>query len=88
MLVGEPYFSLTSLPWDDLRFWYIRSTLTHNVQVYPGTAHLMAMAVQFDDLHKIRQPVGVVEGLDLNVYDEMIEVSGCSVVALFRVLIY
>lgn len=73
MLVGEPYFSLTSLPWDDLRFWYIRSTLTHNVQVYPGTAHLMAMAVQFDDLHKIRQPVGVVEGLDLNVYDEMIE---------------
>ena len=72
--MAEPYFSLSSLPWDDLRFWYIRTQISNAANICPISASLYAMAVQFDDLHNIRQPVRVCEGLDLSIYDQMIEV--------------
>lgn len=62
------------LPWDDLQFWYIRSSLADCIKVIPGSARLMAMAMQFDNLHKIRAPLGVCQGLDLSIYDTLIEV--------------
>lgn len=80
-MAGEPYFSVSSLPWDDLQLWYIRSNLTqsHSVKVCPLRAHLYSLVVQFDDLHKIRSPLGTIEGLDLSIYDHMIEVRVCVV---------
>ncbi|XP_067929621.1 protein arginine N-methyltransferase 7-like isoform X2 [Watersipora subatra] len=75
LVVGEPYFCRSFLPWNDLRFWYTRSRLSQSVDVFPISAHLVGMAVQFDNLHKIRQPVKECEGFDLNLYDSMIERS-------------
>lgn len=53
----------------------MRMTLKHDVKVIPRRGRLMALLMQFDDLHKIRAPVGICEGLDLGLYDEMIEVQ-------------
>ena len=88
MVIGEPYFSVSHLPWDDLQFWYIRSTLSQrDVTVCPLRARLMAVPVQFDDLHKIRSPLGNVEGLDLSIYDNMIEVSCTCLCLLSEMLV-
>lgn len=77
---------MSVLPWDDLQFWYtVSPLLSPKVKVIPMTAHLKVMAVSFDDLHKIRAPVGICEGLDLRLYDEMIEVSDCVLVNLTKV---
>ena len=47
----------------------------------------MAVSVQFDDLHKIRSPLGNVEGLDLSIYDNMIEVSCTCLCLLSEMLV-
>ena len=47
----------------------------------------MAVPVQFDDLHKIRSPLGNVEGLDLSIYDNMIEVSCTCLCLLSEMLV-
>lgn len=77
MLCGEPYFSSSLLPWHDLYFWYLRTELSAHLLpgavVSPCAAHLYGAAVRFDDLWKIRAPVGVVEGFDVSPMDDMID---------------
>lgn len=76
LLIGEPFFNNSSLPWCDLKFWYERSSLndylTPNARILPIGAKLCLAAVQFEDLWKIRAPIGVVEGFDVSIMDEMI----------------
>ncbi|CAB1313941.1 unnamed protein product [Coregonus sp. 'balchen'] len=79
MLIGEPYFSTSLLPWHSLYFWYCRTALvrllTPNATILPCSATLCIVAVEFQDLWRIRAPCGTCEGFDVGPMDEMIQQS-------------
>ncbi|NXH84528.1 ANM7 methyltransferase, partial [Edolisoma coerulescens] len=79
VLVGEPFFTTSLLPWHNLYFWYARTAVsTHlasNVTVLPQSASLHMMIVEFQDLWRIRSPCGICEGFDVQTMDEMIKDS-------------
>ncbi|NXP15831.1 ANM7 methyltransferase, partial [Thinocorus orbignyianus] len=79
VLVGEPFFTTSLLPWHNLYFWYARtavsSHLTSNVTVLPQSASLHMMIVEFQDLWRIRSPCGTCEGFDVQTLDDMIQNS-------------
>ncbi|XP_010148340.1 PREDICTED: protein arginine N-methyltransferase 7 isoform X2 [Eurypyga helias] len=79
VLVGEPFFTTSLLPWHNLYFWYARtavtSHLTNDVTVLPQSASLHMMIVEFQDLWRIRSPCGVCEGFDVQTMDDMIKNS-------------
>ncbi|XP_061863383.1 protein arginine N-methyltransferase 7 isoform X3 [Colius striatus] len=78
VLVGEPFFTTSLLPWHNLYFWYARtavaSHLTSNVTILPQSASLHMMIVEFQDLWRIRSPCGICEGFDVRTMDDMIQV--------------
>lgn len=51
VLVGEPFFTTSLLPWHNLYFWYARTAVTEhlasNVTVLPQSAALHMMIVEF-----------------------------------------
>uniref|UniRef100_A0A3P8SCB4 Protein arginine N-methyltransferase n=1 Tax=Amphiprion percula TaxID=161767 RepID=A0A3P8SCB4_AMPPE len=75
VLVGEPYFSTSLLPWHSLFFWFCRSALSGllrpDASILPGSASLHMVAVEFQDLWRIRAPCGTCEGFDVTPMDEM-----------------
>ncbi|KAJ7312024.1 hypothetical protein JRQ81_006354 [Phrynocephalus forsythii] len=79
LLIGEPFFSTSLLPWHNLYFWYARTALaghlTSDVTVLPQSASLHMMIVEFKDLWRIRSPCGSCEGFDVSIMDEMIKKS-------------
>ncbi|KAK9882087.1 hypothetical protein WA026_018933 [Henosepilachna vigintioctopunctata] len=79
LVLAEPYFVTSILPWDNLFFYYsirkIHKRLKKNVQIYPRSAKVKAIAVCFDDLHKIRTPLINCEGFKMNDFDKLIEES-------------
>lgn len=79
MLIGEPYFSTSLLPWHSLYFWYCRTALarllTPNATILPCSATLCMVAVEFQDLWRIRAPCGTCEGFDVGPMDEMVQQS-------------
>ncbi|NXS52830.1 ANM7 methyltransferase, partial [Brachypteracias leptosomus] len=79
VLVGEPFFTTSLLPWHNLYFWYARtavaSHLTSSVTVLPQSASLHMMIVEFQDLWRIRSPCGTCEGFDVQIMDDMIKNS-------------
>lgn len=79
VLMGEPYFSSALLPWHSLYFWYCRSALASrlspDVVVLPRSAQLHVVAVEFENLWRIRAPCGNCEGFDVTPMDEMIQRS-------------
>ncbi|XP_067853821.1 protein arginine N-methyltransferase 7 isoform X2 [Heptranchias perlo] len=79
VLIGEPFFTTSLLPWHNLYFWYARTYLAKHLSseftVLPQSATLLAMAVEFEDLWRIRAPCGMCEGFDVNLMDEMIQNS-------------
>uniref|UniRef100_A0A8C5RAC3 Protein arginine N-methyltransferase 7 n=1 Tax=Laticauda laticaudata TaxID=8630 RepID=A0A8C5RAC3_LATLA len=79
LLIAEPFFSTSLLPWHNLFFWYARTTLeshlTSDVTVLPQSASLHLMTVEFKDLWRIRSPCGTCEGFDMRIMDDMIKVS-------------
>ncbi|NXP73040.1 ANM7 methyltransferase, partial [Ramphastos sulfuratus] len=79
VLVGEPFFTTSLLPWHNLYFWYARtavsSHLTSDVTVLPQAASLHMMIVEFQDLWRIRSPCGICEGFDVRTMDDMISNS-------------
>lgn len=48
MIVGEPYFSSTLLPWHNLYFWYVRTYANHLLKekskVIPFKAQIQAIS--------------------------------------------
>ncbi|KAF7285995.1 hypothetical protein GWI33_008298 [Rhynchophorus ferrugineus] len=76
IVFGEPYFSSSILPWDNLLFLYlnesIRTLLNDNVKIFPMKCILKGIAVKFDHLHKIRAPLGVCEGFAMKHFDNLI----------------
>ncbi|NWV59742.1 ANM7 methyltransferase, partial [Malurus elegans] len=79
VLVGEPFFTTSLLPWHNLYFWYARTAVsTHlasDVTVLPQSASLHMMVVEFQDLWRIRSPCGICEGFDVQTMDDMIKDS-------------
>lgn len=79
VLAAEPFFSSSRLPWDHFTFWYQISPILMNVAkvpiVIPAKAILKVVAVEFQDLWKVRSQVKEVEGFNLSVFDEVIEAA-------------
>ncbi|XP_069757268.1 protein arginine N-methyltransferase 7 isoform X2 [Narcine bancroftii] len=79
VLIGEPFFTTSLLPWHNLYFWYARTYLAKHLSreftVLPQSATLLAIAVEFEDLWRIRAPCRECEGFDVNLMDEMIQNS-------------
>ncbi|XP_046582798.1 protein arginine N-methyltransferase 7-like [Haliotis rubra] len=79
VVVGEPYFSSSVLPWHNVHVWYaisdLEAHLAADAVVLPGRMVIKAVAMDFDHLWKIRAPVGVCEGFDITEFDRLIESS-------------
>ena len=79
ILLAEPYFSISSLPWHDVYFWYARTELANRLSetasVLPCCASLRAVGVDFENLWRIRAPVKNCEGFDLTLFDHLIMVG-------------
>lgn len=79
VLMGEPYFSTSLLPWHSLFFWYCRTTLAGMLRpgatILPCSATLYMLAVEFQDLWRIRAPCGTCEGFDVGPMDDMVQQS-------------
>lgn len=79
VLIGEPYFSTSLLPWHSLFFWYCRTALAGLLKpgatILPTSASLHLVAVEFQDLWRIRAPCGTCEGFDVTPMDEMVQRS-------------
>nr|XP_033328864.1 protein arginine N-methyltransferase 7-like isoform X1 [Megalopta genalis]XP_033328865.1 protein arginine N-methyltransferase 7-like isoform X2 [Megalopta genalis] len=75
LIFGEPYFITSMLPWDNLSYWYLTSKYSPRVRRIPIAATILAVAVEFKDLHKIRTPLGVCEGYDLSIFDALLQES-------------
>ncbi|GFY67684.1 protein arginine N-methyltransferase 7 [Trichonephila inaurata madagascariensis] len=77
VLLTEPYFVNSIHPWELMRFWHLRTLLApylaSNVSVIPENGKLKGIAVDFEDLWKIRAPVKNAEGFNLSKFDEMIQ---------------
>lgn len=77
LLVGEPFFTTSLLPWHNLYFWYVRTAVDQHLGpgavVLPQDASLHAVVVEFRDLWRIRSPCGNCEGFDVHIMDDMIK---------------
>lgn len=55
VLMGEPYFSTSLLPWHSLFFWYCRTAVAQllhpNATILPRAATLYMVAVEFQVNH-------------------------------------
>ena len=79
----ECAFSQALLPWDNIFFYY---ALEHLNSIHPGNdfklkkvlpvgLRFFAMAVNLENLDKIRSPVNNCEGFDLKEFDKVILVN-------------
>ncbi|XP_072519031.1 protein arginine N-methyltransferase 7 isoform X2 [Salminus brasiliensis] len=79
VLIGEPFFSTSLLPWHSLFFWHCRTALARLLQpgatILPCSATLYLLAVEFEDLWRIRAPCGTCESFDVSPMDEMVQQS-------------
>jgi len=74
VIIGEPHFTTSVLPWHNLLFWYTVSSLNlTNIILSPFEAKLMLMPVHYTDLWKIRAPLKNVEGFKMTHFDNIIE---------------
>lgn len=78
LVFGEPYFLNSILPWDNMLFVYllkgVRKVLSDDAVIFPKVSKIVALAVRFKDLNKIRLPLDKCEGLDMKDFDDLIEV--------------
>lgn len=79
IILAEPFFNTSLLPWHNLHFWFLLPALSHllapGTVIVPCRAVFRAVAVQFIDLWKIRAPVQCAEGFDLSSFDELVQSS-------------
>eukprot|EP00049_Salpingoeca_infusionum_P004985 m.86606 g.86606 ORF g.86606 m.86606 type:complete len:298 (+) comp12814_c0_seq3:1638-2531(+) len=73
LIIGEPSFSSSLVPWHNLHFWYAASAMkpfcVDATRILPNRAWLVVMAVRFAHLHTLRLPVQNVCDFDLQDYD-------------------
>ncbi|XP_014204055.1 protein arginine N-methyltransferase 7 [Copidosoma floridanum] len=78
LIFGEPYFVSSILPWDNLHFWYLASKYPQSISRVPYRAVIKGIVVDFKDLHKIRAPLGICEGFDLTIFDDLVQSSSAK----------
>ncbi|XP_013146881.1 PREDICTED: protein arginine N-methyltransferase 7 isoform X2 [Papilio polytes] len=75
----DPNFSNTISPWENLKIAYLlhqyRGKLRDTISIIPEGCEFWAMPVEFLDLHKIRVPLEVCEGIDMTIFDQLVESS-------------
>ncbi|XP_014248298.1 protein arginine N-methyltransferase 7-like isoform X2 [Cimex lectularius] len=74
-VVSEPYFTDSIFPWDGARCWYLSKRLAPNAKCLPSKLRIMGVPMQFDNLHKIKLPLGKVEGFRMDSFDRLIQNS-------------
>ncbi|XP_073946868.1 protein arginine N-methyltransferase 7-like isoform X2 [Choristoneura fumiferana] len=78
-VVCDPSFSSAILPWENLKsafFLYkYRDNIREYVTIVPEECEIWAMPVEFQDLQKIRIPLGKCEGIEMGIFDELVETS-------------
>jgi len=74
-VVAEPHFTVSALPWHNLLFWFVISSLDlpASVNISPCKARMFCLPVNYRDLWKIRAPLGEVEGFKMGHFDKIIE---------------
>lgn len=79
LIIGQPNFSTTILPWDNLFFAYLIKKLSHslskNVVIAPRACSIKAVVVEFKDLQKIRLPIERFAEFNMKPFDDLILVS-------------
>ncbi len=78
LVLAEPSFGKSLLPWHNLFFWYMLKSFEATTTFMPKKAVLWTCPVTFDHLWKIRAPLNQVEGFDLSHFDEVI-MKACDV---------
>lgn len=84
LILGEPFFLSSVLPWDNLPFWYevekIRSLHGDNsIPVMPKRCSIRAIPMKFRDLHLTAGRVGTVNGFNLSKFDDLSEKARSAV---------
>lgn len=79
LIIGEPHFCTSLLPWHNLRFMYVLKKelsplLSPNVEIMPKKATIHMMPVHFYHLHKIKASLVNCEGFDMKIFDDLIKV--------------
>lgn len=81
LIVSEPYFRHSILPWDNLAFWYAKEELINSIKhmnqvksikTLPTKGRLRGCAVQFDNLWRIARPLNTCEGFSMKIFDNLI----------------
>lgn len=83
LILFEPFFLSSLLPWDNMHMWYLYTSLKHllspTCKIVPTHSTLKMIAVEFEHLWKIRAPLGTVEGFNMEAFDQVIsEASAIS----------
>lgn len=80
LILAEPSFNISLLPWHNLFFWYMLKSIrtSKTLAIMPIKAVIWTCPVTFEHLWKIRAPLNVVEGFDLSHFDEVI-MNACNV---------
>lgn len=77
--IADPNFASAILPWENLKMAYVlfkhKTQLYECVSIIPECCEIWAMPVEFQDLHKIAIPLGKCEGIDMGVFDRLVEVG-------------
>ncbi|KAK5978752.1 PX domain-containing protein, partial [Trichostrongylus colubriformis] len=75
VVVGEPFYLSAMTPWQNLRFWYdvtaLQERFGRNITIQPQSAVLYGICERFDHLQNTGAPVGVVNGFDLSLFDDI-----------------
>ncbi|KAM3724053.1 Protein arginine N-methyltransferase [Dirofilaria immitis] len=87
VIVSEPFYLFSFLPWHNLCFWFtthklLTSFRNRNLSLSPREGIIYAMPVKFDDLWKIAAPFGIVEDFDLTPFDDVINKARSAVDAM------
>ena len=74
-VIAEPHFTVSALPWHNLLFWFVVSSLDlpPTTSISPSSARMFCLPVHYRDLWKIRAPLGEVEGFKMGHFDKIIE---------------
>ena len=83
MILSDCAFNYALLPWDNVYFHYGLENLRSlypadyfkNIKILPKRIKFFGLAVNMENLDKIRSPVGICEGFDLGEFDKVILVS-------------
>lgn len=78
-VVCDPNFTSAILPWENLKIAYLlykhKGSLRDGLSIVPEGFEFWVMPVEFMNLHKIRVPLEKCEGINMSVFDDLVEVS-------------